>query len=432
MNSWRTTNKPTLEVHRHEPPLSLSSSKDTMNYWFTTHWPPQNGNGNGNTAVWVPDRRERAANDMSQGDYVAVYETKSGRTEVDKDPCKPGRQGMICYGVADSGIQAITDDVPTRYADGTEIWWRWRAPISICSRSGFVERTDVLRILGYNRNYNFRGFGHCHSGLKKISESEFKSLVKAFHASRPIQLPPIQPTGGGSRRNGGQEGSVHLNLKRYVASNPEVALKERGLRTLKVEYEFPTNDRADIVLVDCHERIIGLEIEPTVSDGNLVGLLQAIKYQYMLECFTRRERGDSRGILVAHEISDQVKTICKQYGIEYFEIPRNTVDSWAGQKVDESPVEVCELTIDNVHYTIDPPLHFDVEFDDEDQLYDLQGDFDVTLSDESRSELMAALDATLKMLWNEYALEDPQRLSPKGRRLRDEIRRRFRGMRDGA
>lgn len=102
----------------------------------------------------------------------------------------------------------------------------------------------------------------------------------------------------------------------------------------------------------------------------------------------------------------------------------------AGQKVDESPIEVSELTIDNIHYTIDPPLHFDVEFDREDQLYDLQGDFDVTLSDESRSELMAALDATLKMLWIEYALEDPQRLSPKGRKLRDEIRGRFRDLRD--
>ena len=339
---------------------------------------------------------------------------------------------MICYGTVDSSLTAIPDSQPEEYADGSRIRWQWHAPVSICSRSGFIDRTNLNQILGYKSDYNFHGFGDHHSGLKKISESKFNSLVKAFHASRPIRLPPIQPTGGGSRRNGGQEGPVHLNLKSYVASNPEVALKERGLRTLKVEYEFPTNDCADIVLVDRHNRIIGLEIEPTVSGGNQIGLLQAIKYQYMLECHTRRERGDSRGILVAHEISDQVKTIGKQYGIECFEIPRNTVDSWAGQKVDESPIEVSELTIDNVHYTIDPPLHFDVEFDREDQLYDLQGDFDVTLSDESRSELMAALDATLKMLWIEYALEDPRRLSPKGRKLRDEIRKRFRDMRDVA
>lgn len=315
-----------------------------MDYWLTIHWPPRDDNGNaGNTTgVWVAEGREQAAADMSQGDYIAVYESKSGRTEVRKDPngnpvkipCKPGREGMICYGTVDSALTDIPDSQPEEYADGSRIRWQWHAPVSICSRSGFVDRTNLNQILGYKPNYKFRGFGDYHSsGLKKIRKSQFDSLVKAFHASRPIQLPTtIQPTGGGSRRNGGQEGPVHLNLKNYVASNPEVALKEPGLRTLKVECEFPTNDRADIVLVDRHERIIGLEIEPTVSDGNLVGLLQAIKYRYMLECYTQRERGDSRGILVAHKISNQVKTLCKQYGIEYFEIPSNTVDSWQDRK----------------------------------------------------------------------------------------------------
>lgn len=87
------------------------------------------------------------------------------------------------------------------------------------------------------------------------------------------------------------------------------------------------------MLADRHNRIIGLEIEPTVPGVDLVGLLQAIKYQHMLECITQRERGDSRGILVAHEISDRVKTVCEQYGIEYFEIPRDVVDLWLEQNV---------------------------------------------------------------------------------------------------
>ena len=137
----------------------------------------------------------------------------------------------------------------------------------------------------------------------------------------------------GGPRNSGEEGPIHLNLKRYVAANPASALNEPGLRTLHVEYRFPTNDCADIVLADRHNRIIGLEIEPTVPGVDLVGLLQAIKYQHMLECITQRERGDSRGILVAHKISDRVKTVCEQYGIEYFEIPRDVVDLWLEQNV---------------------------------------------------------------------------------------------------
>lgn len=312
-----------------------------MNYWITTHWPPRiddDGSGTG-TGVWVPEGRQQAADDMRRGDYVAVYEAKSGRTEIRelqdgtiiKTPCKPGREGMICYGTVDSPISAIPDSQPQKYADGTEIWWRWYAPVSILSRSGFVKRAGLLQILGYNPTYNLRGFGDYHSGLKKISESEFSSLVEAFHASRSIELPAT--TGGGGSRNGGEEGAIHLNLKNYVASNPAAALNEPGLRTLNVEYEFPTNDRADIVLLDRHNRIIGVEIEPTVGDVDLVGLLQAIKYQHMLECVTRREPGDSRGILIAHAIGAQVKTVGAQYGIECYEISREVVDSWATQNV---------------------------------------------------------------------------------------------------
>ena len=312
-----------------------------MNYWITTHWPPRDGDSDDGrtTGVWVPEGREQAASDLKQDDYVAVYEAQSGRTEVrelpngttDKFPCTSGRGGMICYGIADSTISAVPNSQPERYSDGSKIWWRWHAPVSICSRSGFVERKEVARILGYKTTYNFHGFGDYHSGLKKISESQFWSLVDAFHASRPIRFPT--PTGSvGRSRNGGEEGPVHLNLKNYVASNPAVALNERGLRTLHVEYPFPTNDRADIVLADRHNRIIGLEIEPTIPGVDLVGLLQAIKYQYMLECVTQRERGDSRGILVAHKISGQVKTVCEKYGIECFEISRNEVESWVAQK----------------------------------------------------------------------------------------------------
>jgi hypothetical protein len=79
-------------------------------------------------------------------------------------------------------------------------------------------------------------------------------------------------------------------LKNFVASNPVTALNEPGLRTLGVEYEFPTKDRADIVLVDQHNRIIGVEIEPSVDNIDLVGPLQAIKYQYMLECVVISKR----------------------------------------------------------------------------------------------------------------------------------------------
>lgn len=311
-----------------------------MNYWITTHWPLRDGDdesGTG-TGVWVPDGREQAANDMQRGDYVAVYESRSGRTEIRtrsdgtliRVPCQSGREGMICYGAADSPVSAIPGSQPNQYADGSEIWWRWYTPVSVLSRTGFVARPKLLQILGYSTNWNLHGFGDSHSGLKKITEDQFDALVQAFHASRPIE-PPTNTHGSSHRYGGGGEGAVHLNLKNYVASNPAVALKESGLQLLGVEYEFPTNDRADIVLVDQHNRIVGVEIEPSVDGIDLVGPLPAIKYRYMLECVTEREPDDSRGMLIAHEISAQVKTVCAHYGIECYEISREVVDSWVAQ-----------------------------------------------------------------------------------------------------
>ena len=318
---------------------SEAERRQVVNYWITTHWPPRDGDEESRTektGVWVPEGRQQAANDMRPGDYVAVYESRSGRAEIRTLPdgtttkvaCKAGREGMICYGTVDSRVSAIPDSQPERYTNGSEIWWRWHTPVTVCSRTGFVTRPDLLRILGYKKpKWNLHGFGDYHSGLKKIKEAEFKALVEAFHASRPIEL-PINTRAGGHRHNGGGEGAIHLNLKNYVASNPAVALNEAGLRLVKVEYEFATNDRADIVLVDRHNRIVGVEIEPSVPDINLVGLLQAIKYRNMLECVADREPGESRGMLIAHEIGAQVKALCTRYGIEAHEIRREEVDSW--------------------------------------------------------------------------------------------------------
>ncbi len=308
-----------------------------MNYWLTTHWPPRvdDDESVAGTGVWVPEGRQQAAEDMRPGDYVAVYESRSGRIEnrtlpdgtTIKVPCKLGREGMICYGTADSRIRAIQDAHPEAYADGTEVWWRWYTPVSILSRTGFVPRSDLLKVLGYKPLYRLRGFGDRRSGLKKITEGQFRALVRAFHASRPIEFPE-NAREGADRRGGGGEGIVHLNLKNYVASNPAVALNESGLRLLRVEYQFPTNDRADIVLMDQYDRIVGVEIEPSVRHNEWAGLLQAIKYKHLLECVTRREPGDSRGVLIAHEISANIKTVCASYGIECREISRNVVDTW--------------------------------------------------------------------------------------------------------
>ena len=94
-------------------------------------------------------------------------------------------------------------------------------------------------------------------------------------------------------------------------------------------------------------------------------------------------------------------------------------------RVDESSIEIHEVFLSGSRYRAVPPLHFDVTFDRRDLLYDLTGDFGITLSAESRSQLADSLTETLEMLWTEYAQENPETLSCKARELRRDLLDRF-------
>ena len=93
--------------------------------------------------------------------------------------------------------------------------------------------------------------------------------------------------------------------------------------------------------------------------------------------------------------------------------------------VDESPMEVPEFFHKNVRYPANPPLCFDVTFDQADDLYGLQGHFGILIWAESREELKSALDVELNILWEDYAQGDPVDMASDARRLREEIRHRF-------
>ena len=94
--------------------------------------------------------------------------------------------------------------------------------------------------------------------------------------------------------------------------------------------------------------------------------------------------------------------------------------------VDESPIIVGELNIDDTCYLADPPLSFKVTFDRKDLLYDLEGDFGIMLSGLARPDLEQILRNELELLWNEYAKEKSSRLSAQARKLRKNLRERFR------
>lgn len=312
-----------------------------MNYWLTTHWPPRidddpNDIANG---VWLPDGRESAGSDLKKGDKVLIYQARTGRPEIRKRldgsefivPSIKGKEGIIAVCEAECEIFENEGSEPTKYVDGSEIWWRWHALLTLLSKSGFVPRERMNAILGYKPDYNLRGFGDLHSGLKKITEEQFNGLLTIFKGN--VETLPYKTKIKANENIGcggeGGESPEHFLLKMYVATNPSKVVNESNIQTFGIEYPYPTGDRADILLVDQFGKVLGVEIEVSINDDQFEGPLQAIKYRYMAEVMTTRKLGDSRAILVAYTVSDKMKSLCKEYDIQCIEVDRNIVEQWS-------------------------------------------------------------------------------------------------------
>ena len=93
--------------------------------------------------------------------------------------------------------------------------------------------------------------------------------------------------------------------------------------------------------------------------------------------------------------------------------------------VDESPIQLNEVKINNSIYRADPPLNFDVKFNSKALLYELEGDFDIYIFDESRDELEVSLEDELQFLWNDIAEEQAELLADDALRLQSELRNRL-------
>lgn len=313
-----------------------------MNYWITTHWPPRRGEApSQNTAVWLPDGREEAGRDVQVRDLVLIYQSRWGRDQLSQSldgrttrvPTLRGAQGLIAVGRVTAPVHADPSTQRESYADGTSIWWRWRAPLEILNRSGYVSRPEVCLALGYKPNWTMRGFGDRQSGLKRLSLDQFRTLEAAYRRStKPDVQSYLKKTERELlRRRQTGESPAHRALKECIAAQASTILEE-GLVHIATEYPFITADRADIVLEDGLGRTIGVEVELDVGEDQLEGILQAIKYRRMLEVTMKRELHDSRAFLVAHSIAPGMKALCAKYGVESFEVPRATVAKWSAER----------------------------------------------------------------------------------------------------
>ena len=302
------------------------------NYWLTTHWPPVQGTSL-DFGIYVCDGRQEDGIAVRAGDKVLIYESLAGPDEYRRNADgtetrmkhQNGRGGIVAIGEIVENLHCDENEPVVRYSDGVDRRWCWIAEGKMVSVSGFVPCKRAAELMGYNPRYTFRAIGPHRSGLLRIDEQTYRSLVTEFNANRPLEAAPATnapyaPRGPGHGQGG--EGPIHEALKNAVYLDPAAVLGVVGLKGLHKEYSFGTGDRADVILEDFEGRYIAVEVEEAVTPDNIAGVLQAIKYRYMYAVMCNRHNEEVRAFLVAHEIHDNVKATCARYEVECFEVQR--------------------------------------------------------------------------------------------------------------
>ena len=301
-----------------------------MRYWMTTHWPSRPPRKHRH--IFLPDSRQEPGKRVKVGDQVMIYESKIGRSEYVLEESgerlvkgrTDGARGIVTIGevlspVIESGLP------PSKYAGGTEIWWRWKAETGRHNDSGFVSRAEVCEVLQYSPNYSFRGFGEKNSGLKELTPDQFTELSDRFRAVRKRSRHFEPPSHVPSKYGPGGEGAAHKSLKEFVAANPGAIFDEDGLEHVGTEVLMPSGDRIDVLLRDRIGRYVAVEIEVTQAAGQLDGFCQAVKYRYLACVLYEVDFEASRSALVAYEIDATLDPIAHRYAVELIRVDPQTV-----------------------------------------------------------------------------------------------------------
>jgi hypothetical protein len=308
-----------------------------MNYWMTTHWPPARDKPvKPHRHIFLEDDKLAAADGLSVGDVVFIFELKSGESVVRSDGTRVarrvGRRGIVSRAI----VESVPEDqrvAPERYANGTSRWWRWKAETrqsdEITSR--FVPHQRVNEILGYKKDNPLRAPGKLRSGLLRLTTEQGERLQAAlmnFENSAPREAVASKPS---ACREGESESTAHFRLKHYVAANASIVFAESGIVPLGqcVEHPFATADRCDVALQDNLKRVIGVEIELAQNDEDFEGILQAVKYRHMLAVVYAKPFNESRSALVAYSLSARLRERAAKYDVQCLEVDRDAVERWA-------------------------------------------------------------------------------------------------------
>ena len=172
--------------------------------------------------------------------------------------------------------------------------------------------------------------------------------------------------------------------------------------------------------------------DPVGAPGFIAGHLAKMEFQ------DRRLRlqllGSGRALDASY--SDDFEPVLLEHPRELIQIHGNVIYDDDGRpasisdideilEVDDSDLVVSTVNLENRSLKARVPLAFEVKFDLDAQSYEAEGPFNILLGAQTRPELERDLEAELIMLWREYALIDPESLTPAAQRLRTDLREVF-------
>lgn len=123
------------------------------------------------------------------------------------------------------------------------------------------------------------------------------------------------------RRSGSGESEAHKALKNQIAKHPEL-IGVTGVTSAVIEHQYPSGDRADLVLEsdDSMWTVVEVELEGLVE--TVTGLFQAVKYRALQEAVlcTEKRQGSVSAVLAARAIPVEVRVLSHMLDVEAVEV----------------------------------------------------------------------------------------------------------------
>lgn len=94
--------------------------------------------------------------------------------------------------------------------------------------------------------------------------------------------------------------------------------------------------------------------------------------------------------------------------------------------IDQSPITITHFTLGKLEYVADPPLHFSVHFNEQEDYFEVSGDFGIYFTEDTREEAEKGVMEVLECNWDDIAMApNPTKMTEGAQKMRDDMLKRI-------